>query len=155
MPKKKAQDRLGLVTMRTKKENRSLVEEVLQPFFSPAQIECFLKGSWQRVKKWTQDDICQALTIRLISRRAYKYLRTNRILPLPGISTLEKYFRDFTIEEGYLESVAKLLRTKLTTMEDWEKVCVISFDGIHLTSDVSYDQRHDQIVGQHWTHSRP
>jgi hypothetical protein len=128
---------------------KKIVEDVLGPFFSKTQIRTFLRGDWDRIKNWTQDDICQALTLRLLSRRAYNYLRNSKVLPLPGVSTLVTFFKDFRIQEGYLNSVAKLLRAKILTMTDLEKVAIASFDEIHLKSDISYDKHNDQIIGPH------
>jgi hypothetical protein len=59
-------------------------KEILGPYFTEAQIKCFLRGNWSRVRTWDQDDFSLALTLRLLSPRAYKFLRKRKIVPLPG-----------------------------------------------------------------------
>lgn len=87
-------------TLPTQTQRRKIVEEVLEPFFSKSQIDCFLKGDWKRVKKWTQRDIELAISIRTLSSKTYKLLRKKKIVPLPGLSTLRRYFQEFQIREG-------------------------------------------------------
>jgi hypothetical protein len=76
-------------------------------------------------------------------------LRSRKILPLPGVSTLLRFFKDFQIQPGFLESVAKLVRVKVASMTELEKVATASFDEVHLKSGLAYDRKYDQVVGPH------
>ena len=132
-----------------KRDKAQIVRDVLSPFFSNAMISCFLRGKWQRVKNWEKDDINLALTLRLLSKKTYKLLRKRRLLPLPGLSTLNKYFKDFQIPPGYLDSVGELLKIKAKTMSARERVVCLNFDEVHTLSDLAYNQQADQVVGPH------
>ena len=65
-----------------------------------AQVYCYSRGDWERCKKWSETDIKLALTLRTISRKAYRWLRNKKILPLPGESTLRQYMSDFQVPPG-------------------------------------------------------
>ncbi len=130
-----------------KVQKEEVVREALSPFFTDTQISCYLRGDWQRVRKWNQADISLALTIRLLHKKTYTFLRDSKILPLPGLSTLESYFRNFDIPEGFLTSVVRLISVKAQTMTPRERLASLSFDEMHVKSDVNYDRRHDQVVG--------
>ncbi len=128
-------------------ERECAVREVLSPLFTEAQISCYLRGDWQRCRRWTEEDISLALTIRLLHKKTYIFLRSSKILPLPGLTTLERHFRDFRVPEGFLDSVARLISVKAKTMTDRQKLCSLSFDEMHIKSDVQYNRREDQVVG--------
>ena len=132
----------------TKKQRNDAVREALKDIFSPAQIECFLKGSkWQKSYKWTQEDYATAMTIRILDRRTYQFLRDKKLLPLPGVRSLQKYFSKFQINEGFLHSAGNLLKAVVSTLTEEEKVVGLAFDEVHVKKDISYDSQNDQIVG--------
>ena len=79
----------------------------------------------------------------------FRFIRNTKLLPLPGISNLRRYFADFQVPEGYLFSVDNLLRIRASKMRPLERVVVIEFDGIHLRNELSYDSAEDKILGPH------
>ena len=133
----------------TKKQKYDVVREALKDIFTPAQIECYLKGSKWKQGRWTQDDYSLAMTIRIMSRKTYRFLREKKLLALPGISTLQKYFSKFRISEGFMHPVGHLLKVMAETMTDTQKVIGLAFDEVHLRKDISYDSQEDKIVGPH------
>ena len=74
----------------TKDEKSEIVKNTLSPFFTPAMIECFIKGTWKTVRNWGKEDICIALTLRQLRKKAYEYLRKSKMIPLPSVSFLKK-----------------------------------------------------------------
>ena len=68
---------------------------------------------------------------------------------LLGISTLNKYFQNFKVSEGYLYSVDQMLRIKATQLNDLQKTVGLQIDEVYLKSDLNYDQSEDQIIGPH------
>ncbi len=131
----------------TKSTKERIVREVMSPFFSDTQVSCFLKKDWQRVKTWSQSDIQLGLTLRLLHRKTFEFLRRKKLVPLPGDSTLRDYFKNFKVDEGFLSSVARLVQIKLSTMTQLQRVTALSIDEIHLRSDIDFDQSDEQIVG--------
>jgi hypothetical protein len=65
------------------------------------------------------------------------------------LSNLRKYFQYFQVPEGYLTAVGRLLRIKAKDMTPLERVAALSFDEIHLKSEISYDMMEDSILGPH------
>ena len=136
----------------TQKKKSEILHEVLNPFFTKAQIDLFLKGKWKACKSWSEEDIHLAMTIRLMSRKAFTFLREKKILPLPGLSTLKEYFKHFTIEEGYFDSVHRLFKLIAPVLTDKQKIVQLSFDEVHLKkTDLRWEQKTDQIVGPYST----
>ena len=88
------------------------------------------------------------MTLKLMSRKAYYFVREKKLIPLPGESTLRKYFKNFTINEGYFQSVHQLLKVVSSVLDDQEKLISLSFDEIHLKkTDIRWEQKSDQIIG--------
>ena len=106
----------------TEKEKREIVEDLLKDIFTPAQIKCFLRKDWDRCYDWEDEDYVNALTLKLISKKAYIYLRDKKLLPLPGLTTLREYFYKFDINEGYFEKVHELLEIMANKLTDKERI---------------------------------
>ena len=68
----------------TKKTRDQIVTDALQPFFGKTQISFFLRKNSMRGKGWSQEDMRKALTLRLLSKKTYKFLRSKKWIPLPG-----------------------------------------------------------------------
>ena len=85
----------------TFKQKKAVVESVMGKFgYSQTQLNCFLRGNWQRVKGWTEEDVKFALSLRTISRKAYTWIRRRKLIPLPGESTLRRYMRNIQVPPG-------------------------------------------------------
>ena len=83
------------------KQKKIILESVMGKFgYSQKQLECFMRGSWQRVRGWTEDDVKFALSLRTISRKAYRFIRNKKLIPLPGESTLRRYMKNLQIPPG-------------------------------------------------------
>ena len=121
----------------------SRVRDNLKKYFSSSQVEFFLTGV--PVKHWKEDDISQALTLRYLSPKAYRYLRSTLHLPYPSNSTLHRWVTKIDVEPGILTSVLNLLQHKAKTMTEWEKVCVLSFDEMNVASEWTYDKGTDNL----------
>ena len=70
-------------------------------------------------------------------------------IPLPSISTLNKYIKDINIEPGFLNVVFKILDLKSSSMSGGERVCSLSFDEMSLTPKYSYDRSSDTVIPNH------
>ena len=138
-----------LSTKHSKKDKEQIVRNTLSPFFSDTMISCFLRGKWNVVRNWSKEDIQLALTLRLLSKKTYQLLRKKKLLPLPGLSTLRKYFREFQIPEGYLDSVGHLLKLKAKTLAPRDRIVCLNFDEVYLKRDISWQQLFDKIIGPH------
>ena len=93
------------------------------------QISCFLNPNWKR-RNWSKNDIKQALLLWTISKKAYRYLRAKKILPLPCESVLLERTRHFKIPPGYLNAVDNLLQANAVGRPPVERVIQISLDEV-------------------------
>ena len=130
-------------------QKKEIVTQYLSPYWSDAQISTIMRKDWKRMRKLTPDDYQFALTLRLLSRKAYKFLRNSKCIPLPGFSTLKEYFKDFQIGEGVFENVMEVLKIHSSTLSPKEKIACLAFDEVHVKSDISWNPSSDQIVGPH------
>ena len=93
------------------------------------QIDCLLNPEWKG-KHWKDDDIQQALILWSTSKQAYRYLRKNRIIPLPCERFLEKKIEHITLPPGFLENLEDMMMTKADTLQPHEKVVNLSMDEV-------------------------
>ena len=114
----------------TQKDKEAIVTQYMSPYWSKAQISAILRKDWKNVHKWGPEDFQFALTLRLLSRRAYEELRKKKCLPLPGYSTLKRYFRDFQITEGIFDDVMAVLKNHAEKLSLKEKVVALAFDEV-------------------------
>ncbi|XP_018359929.1 PREDICTED: uncharacterized protein LOC108759130 [Trachymyrmex cornetzi] len=88
-----AQNKLRIYEEKQEKCNENLeaqMYDLLGKSFTPGQIRCFLNPSKKNVK-WSSEDIANAISLRSVSPKAYRYLRNVLRIPLPNLSTLRRY----------------------------------------------------------------
>jgi len=122
-----------------KKENDKLHKKVLETqmlrdslrtMFTESQIRKLENGR-KRVK-WTQEDISNAISLHTAGPRAYDYL-IKKGFPLPGISTLDKWLQTVDMKPGLLDfAIDSIFKT--VDMDDNDKICILTFDEMKLTS---------------------
>merc|ERR1712141_756047 len=79
----------------SQKVKHEVVREIMSPFFTQTQIDCFCRPSWLRSRNWGDQDFELALTLgRLMSKKAFSYLRKKRVVPMPSLTSLRKYQRE-------------------------------------------------------------
>ena len=130
-------------------QKKQIVRDALKGFMSHAQINwLFTKGKkFKRGFKWSTEDITLALTIKNLSARTYRFLRKNKIVPLPGPETIRRFFKDFIIQEGHFEQVHTLLALMAEDLTIKERICTLSFDEVSVKADLSLDVTSDSIIG--------
>ena len=131
----------------TLEEKKDIVRHYLSPYWTETQISTLFRKDWKIVRNWTNEDFEFALTLRMLSRKAYEHLRKSKVLPLPCFTTLKKHFQDFKIEEGLFDSVMGVLKIHAESLSPREKVACLAFDEVHVRSDISYNPTSDQVIG--------
>ena len=96
--------------------------------------------------RWTDEDVGRALGLRVLSRRAYLYVKEAMQIPLPSFTTLAERTRHFRMVPGMMDSAMWVLRATVTRLNEMERLCVISFDELCLDSRVCYDQSRDTVL---------
>ena len=107
------------------------------------------KARMLKVHKWSDEDVAKALTLKCISRKAYKYVRENWGLSLPGISTLNDRIRAVKCEPGLISSALRLMKELSSTMTEQERCVVLCFDEMSIEKKYVYDNLADKIYGPH------
>ena len=65
-----------------------------------------------------------------ISKGVYRYLRQNRILPLPSERLLEQKINHIKLPPGFLDNIADILRTKAAILSERNRAVHLSFDEV-------------------------
>ncbi|KAF2903773.1 hypothetical protein ILUMI_02400 [Ignelater luminosus] len=65
------------------------VKRILAQCFTESQINILLNN--KKSSHWTDEDISRAFILYCYSKRAYEYLRNNLNIPLPSISSLQRW----------------------------------------------------------------
>lgn len=122
-------------------------KKVLQSTFTDNQIKLLL-GRKKQVK-WTNEDISLAFTLRYLSKRCFLFMKRKMNIPLPGLSTLQRWASTFEMRKGLLGSVFNFLEVAKSTLKEHERIVVLQFDEMKVKSVLEYDKKNDDIVGPH------
>ncbi|XP_011051106.1 PREDICTED: uncharacterized protein LOC105144108 [Acromyrmex echinatior] len=127
-------------------EREEYVIGLLKPYFTEGQIRCILeKKKWIQ---WSIDDYAAAISLQSVSPKAYCYLRTKLHYPLPSLASLRRWaLKKFRIEEGFLTDVLTVMREKGKELSSLEKLAVLSFDEMAVSSEINFDAKFEKLVG--------
>ena len=99
------------------------------------------------VSRWQEEDISKALALRTLSPKAYRFLKEQWNFPLPSDATISRWVSKFDVEAGILFSVLKFLSHQASTMSEYDRLCVLSFDETAVAQEWSYDIKNDTLLG--------
>ena len=122
-------------------------KKALEKCFTASQVKCLLTG--KPITKWEEEDIISALTLRRLDTKTYKYLREHMEIPLPCISTLDKWVSQINIEPGLLRSVLRIMHVRGSSLTAGEKACILCFDEMKVERKYSFDKGADKIYKPH------
>lgn len=88
-------------------------------------------------------DVCLSLYYK--SPAAYKHLQDH--LLLPSTETLRRHTSRLRIKQGVLKDVMALLAEKMSKLSGVDRNCILSFDEMAITKNISYDNSLDQFIG--------
>ncbi|XP_018049866.1 PREDICTED: uncharacterized protein LOC108688213 [Atta colombica] len=127
-------------------EREEYVIGLLKPYFTEGQIRCILeKKKWIQ---WSIDDYAAAISLQSVSPKGYCYLRTKLHYPLPSLASLREWaLKKFRIEEGFLTDVLTVMREKGKELSSLEKLAVLSFDEMTVSSEINFDAKLEKLVG--------
>lgn len=93
------------------------------------------------MNKGKEDAIGRAITLRSLSPKTYKWEKYT--LPLPSMTTLNRWAAKLNAEPGILNSILSLLGSKSDSMQEIERLSVMSFDETSLSYEWTYDKGKD------------
>ncbi len=117
----------------SQRTRKTIAREILSTTtdLSKQQINIFLTG--KKKTHWKAEDIIIGLTLRSLSRKAYDFLRRKQILPLPSLTTLQRYVRSFACKPGLQKDVIQG-KTDVFTIFDSSQLHRSEVSGIKLPS---------------------
>lgn len=138
--------KLELEKQKNEKVNKDY--EKLRKFKSSVQ-HIFTNGQIRKLEnpekkiKWSLDDISSAICVHSAGPRAYKYLYKKKF-PLPGLSTLRQWAKKIIVRPGILENVLQLMKD--FSMNENDRICILSFDEMKIRSEYEYDRPNDSVL---------
>eukprot|EP00096_Caligus_rogercresseyi_P006784 TRINITY_DN2362_c0_g1_i7.p1 TRINITY_DN2362_c0_g1~~TRINITY_DN2362_c0_g1_i7.p1 ORF type:complete len:279 (+),score=3.13 TRINITY_DN2362_c0_g1_i7:279-1115(+) len=83
--------------LKSKRFNNTMIKDMLSKIHSASKVKKLINPSSVHCKSYKKEDVTTALVLRSISNRAFEYLRSKNILPLPSRRTQERWLRDFSV----------------------------------------------------------
>ena len=123
------------------KSDEKIAAKVLQnKGFQKCSVDHLL-GKIKKVKKYSTDNISEAVCIRSVSKKCYEMLRVNKwtIFPLPHLFTLSRRLSHFSCGPGLQNKMFNLLKFKLST--DTNTDTIIMFDEMQLDESTDFNER--------------
>lgn len=69
--------------------------------------------------------------------------------PLPAVSTLQQWAANVNIRNGLLSDIINVMGTFGKSKSDLQKLAIISFDEMKVSSLLEYDVKFDEVIGSH------
>ena len=95
--------------------------------------------------RYTTQDKLLALGLLYKSPSAYRFM--SRSFCLPSERTLQSYVGDLHVGCGFKSDYTEALKKRVESMNDFEKHCVLTFDGMSLKAKLNYNEAIDKIRG--------
>lgn len=64
-----------------------------------------------------------------------------------GLSSLQRWTENIDMRNGILEDVIKMMQINGSSLQDYEKLTILMFDKVKISSTMEYDVLHDEVVG--------
>jgi len=85
-----------------------------------------------------------------MSNRAYQFIRMKNLFPLPAVSTLKNWVKNFKCKPGLQKEILNILKTKIDAeTSPLAKLAALSFDEMEIAKCYEYDPTFDSIYGPH------
>ena len=134
----------------SKKFQAENIKKKLKQSFSSAQITKLLNPQRKFVKKYSKEDVINALILKSINSRAFNFVRSKNIMVLPSPRTQERFLKDFQCEPGFLVDGITILEKKLQSSEsEHEKFSSLCFDEMSIRMGYEYCKRTQKVYGSH------
>lgn len=95
--------------------------------------------------RWQNIDMVNALALKSLSIKTYNHIRSHMNIPLPNISTVNRWIAGINIEPGKLNSVLPMIARRSESLSSGQKACLIFFDEMKVERKYCYDKGADKI----------
>ena len=110
---------------------------------SDAQLQV-LQGSGKR-PRWSDGEIANAVMLRKISKKAYRFAQSKMGLPLPHPRTIERWTANVPARPGFQPCANVLFAYLEQNCDEFRRLAVLSFDEMRLSSTPSYSPKNDCV----------
>ena len=137
----------------TKKREMNAVEDIVnfakkyipEPTLSIFRTQLRVGAKGKKGRRWTIKDKSIAVGLYHASPKGYALLR--KLIALPSVSIIHRWLSVVDIQPGFSKSVKEALRKKVRTMSERDRYCSVVFDEMSVKEALSYDEKHDLVVG--------
>jgi hypothetical protein len=134
--------KVKLKSERSRSTQKSTESNSVSSSFSNQQL-CKLRGAQPR---WRSEDIVKALAVRGISLKAYETCQKVWQTPLPGVSTIRAWMRNFSCPPGVMTDSLQIMKQVVRRKENYYKLCVLMFDEMALDARTCRDPTFDLVA---------
>uniref|UniRef100_A0A2H8TT66 Transposable element P transposase n=1 Tax=Melanaphis sacchari TaxID=742174 RepID=A0A2H8TT66_9HEMI len=139
----------NLKILRESKKNKSTLLDSL--YYPSADSKTLVKMQVLRPKfsrkKFTKNEQNFALSLFYKSPSAYKFLKNNKQLTLPGLSTIRRWIGSSKFKPGFNVGIFKQLKKKSESMSEDELYCTMIFDEMKIKNYLEYSKFLDVVEG--------
>lgn len=139
----------NLKILRESKKNKSTLLDCL--YYPSTDSKTLVKMQVLRPKfsrkKFTKNEQNFALGLFYKSPSAYKFLKNNKQLTLPGLSTIRRWIGNSKFKPGFNAGIFKQLKKKGESMSKDELYCTLIFDEMKIKNYLEYSKFLDVVEG--------
>lgn len=122
-------------------------ENALFKCFTANQVQCLVSG--KPISRWQDIDMVNALALKSLSIKTYNYIRSHMNIPLPDVSTVNRWVAGINMEPGKLNSVLRMMAQQSESLSSGQKACILLFDEMKVERKYCYDKGADKIYQPH------
>lgn len=127
-----------------KLQKENLIRSELTKYFTESQTKHLMTG--KRVH-WGEEDIIKGLILYATSKKAYRLIKRQKLIPLPSISSLKKWVTNFDCNPGVLYQVIAVLKRDIgQSANSKTRIATLSFDEMEIKKKFEYFQKNDQVL---------
>jgi transposase-like protein len=122
--------------------------ESVRSLLSPEEltiIENHLRNAGKKKRRYSDEFKAFCISASYKSRSCYKFL--SRRLMLPRLSTVRRWISHVRFHEGFDDNLFQLLKKRVTSMAEKDKVCSLLMDEMSLKKFVEYNRKEDLLHG--------
>lgn len=136
--------------LKQEKINKTNVIAYLSQIFNPEQLSFFTmqlnnSGKKRQARRYTAEEKSLALILYKHSPKNYRFMQ--KIFLLPSKRTLGRYSAELAFETGINTKLFEHIKSKVDTLSENEKCCILSWDEVSLKAHLDYSTTKDQIDG--------
>ena len=124
---------INKLSMECARDIHNSIRKNLSHCFSDAQISSLMSGT--KIGRYNEEDFIQALALKSVSVKSYRFVVTKWKLPIPSEASLNRWILNMIVEPGHLDVVYRILQGKAKLMEQKDKSCIIIFAEMNLISE--------------------